>query len=100
MIARGDGTRYSVRLSVPRNGGWRAWGAVSGEFERRLAKQESPAVIALHIVSETRRGRDYVRVTKWPGASPVLQAWGMAPDDGAARVSPLRRQREPPASRR
>jgi len=33
MIAPQDGTRYSVRLSVPRNGGWRAWGAVSGDFE-------------------------------------------------------------------
>ena len=63
MIVRGDGTRYSVRLSVPRNGGWRAWGAVSGEFERRLAEQESPALIAPRIESETRRGRDYVRVT-------------------------------------
>ncbi len=63
VIARGAGTRYSVRLSVPRNGGWRAWGAVSGEFERRLAEQESPAVIAPRIESETGRGRDYVRVT-------------------------------------
>ena len=63
MIVRGDGTRYSVRLSVPRNGGWRTWGAVSSEFERRLAEQESPAVIAPRIESETRRGRDYVRVT-------------------------------------
>jgi len=63
MIVRGDGTRYSVRLSVPRNGGWRAWGAVSSEFERRLAEQESPALIAPRIESETRRGRDYVRVT-------------------------------------
>lgn len=26
-------TQYQVRLSVPRVGGWRAWGAVSGEFE-------------------------------------------------------------------
>ena len=63
MIVRGDGTRYSVRLSVPRIGGVRAWGAVSGEFERRLAGQESPAVTAPRIESETRRGRDYVRVT-------------------------------------
>ena len=63
MIAPQDGTRYSMRLSVPRNGGWRAWGAVSDDFERRLAEQESPAVIVPHIESETRRGRDYVRIT-------------------------------------
>src|SRR5260370_20125758 len=63
MIIRGDGTRYLVHLSVPRTGGVRAWGAVSGDFERRLAGQESAAVIAPHIESETRRGRDYVRVT-------------------------------------
>ena len=49
MIAPQDGTSYSVRLSVPRNGGWRAWGAVSGDFERRLAEQESPAVIVPQI---------------------------------------------------
>ena len=30
-----------MRLSVPRSGGWRAWGAIRGEFERRLAEQES-----------------------------------------------------------
>jgi hypothetical protein len=46
----GDGLRYSVRLSVPRTG-WRAWGAVSGDFERRLARQQSPAVIDAHIES-------------------------------------------------
>jgi hypothetical protein len=38
-------------------------GAVSGDFERRLAEQESPAVIVPHIESEARRGRDYVRIT-------------------------------------
>jgi len=52
-----------VRLSVPRNGGLRAWGAVSGDFERRLAAEESPGVIDAQIDSEVRRGRDYVRVT-------------------------------------
>ena len=31
-------------------------------FERRLACQESPAVIALQIDREIRKGRDYVRV--------------------------------------
>ena len=54
-------TRYQVRLSVPRVGGWRAWGAVSEEFERRLAEQNSPA-IAVHLDSWVRRGRDYLQM--------------------------------------
>ena len=53
---------FSVTLSVPRRSGWRAWGAVSGAFERRLAGQENPAVIAPQIDREIRKGRDYVRV--------------------------------------
>jgi len=53
---------YLVRLTVPRRGGWRAWGAVRGDFERGLAAQQSPAVTGLRIDSEVRRGRDYVRV--------------------------------------
>ena len=53
--------RYLVRLSVPRAGGWRAWGTTRDEFGRQLTGQES-AAIALHIDSEIRRGRDYVRV--------------------------------------
>jgi len=57
-----DRRRYSVRLSVPRVGGWRAWGAVRGEFDRRLGEQEGATVIAARIDSEVRRGRDYVRV--------------------------------------
>jgi hypothetical protein len=56
-----DNARYRVRLSVPRAGGWRAWGTIRDEFGRRLAGQESAAV-ALHMDSEIRRGRDYVRV--------------------------------------
>jgi hypothetical protein len=56
-----EDTRYLARLSVPRAGGWRAWGTVRGEFGRQLAEQESAAV-ALHMDSEIRRGRDYVRV--------------------------------------
>jgi hypothetical protein len=56
-----DDTRYLVRLSVPRIGGWRAWGAVRGGFERRLTEQGSAAVAA-RVDSEVRRGRDYVRV--------------------------------------
>ena len=54
-------TRYEVRLSVPRLGGWRAWGAASEEFERRLAEQESPAT-TLHVDRWVRRGRDYLQV--------------------------------------
>ena len=53
--------RYLVRLSVPRVGGWRAWGTIRDEFGRQLAEQESAAIV-LHVDSEIRRGRDYVRV--------------------------------------
>jgi hypothetical protein len=63
MIARRDDTRYAVRLSVARRGSRRMWGAASGAFERNLAAQESRAVTAPHIESESRRGPDYVRVT-------------------------------------
>ncbi len=63
MIIRGDGARYLVRLSVPRTGSVRAWGAVSGDFERRLDGQQSAAVTGPRVESETRRGRDYIRVT-------------------------------------
>jgi hypothetical protein len=49
------------RLSVPHAGGWRAWGVTRDEFGRQLAKQESTAA-ALHVDSEVRRGRNYVRV--------------------------------------
>jgi hypothetical protein len=61
--ARKESPRYRVRLSVPRNGGLRAWGKVSGDFERRLAEHESQAVTGAQIESETRRGRDQLRVT-------------------------------------
>jgi hypothetical protein len=49
-----------VRLTVPRRGGWRAWGAVRADFERALA---DPAIAMAEIASELRRGADYVRVT-------------------------------------
>jgi hypothetical protein len=39
----------------------RAWGTVRDEFGRQLTEQES-ATAALHVDSEIRRGRDYVRV--------------------------------------
>jgi len=48
---------------VARHGGWREWLAVSGDFERALAGQANTAVIAPHVGSEARRGRDFVRVT-------------------------------------
>jgi hypothetical protein len=59
-------TRYSVRLTVPRRGGWRAWGTVRADFERALADLADlagPAIAAAEIASELRRGADYVRVT-------------------------------------
>jgi len=52
-----------VRLSVARRGGWRAWLVVSGDFERDLGGQESDSVLTPHVEAESRRGRDYVRVT-------------------------------------
>ena len=51
-----------MRLTVPRLGGRRAWGAVISAFEHRLAEQRSDAVLAPRIDRELRRGRDYVRV--------------------------------------
>ena len=55
-------TRYRVRLTVPRRGGWRAWGTVRAGFEHALAGAIGPAVAAAGIGSELRRGADYVRV--------------------------------------
>ena len=52
-----------MRLTVPRRGGWRAWGAVRADFERALADPADPAIAAAEIASELRRGADYVRVT-------------------------------------
>jgi hypothetical protein len=52
-----------VRLTVPRRGGWRAWGAVRADFERALAAPVDPAIATAEIASELRRGADYVRVT-------------------------------------
>jgi hypothetical protein len=56
-------TRYRVRITMPRLGSRREWEATRGDFEQRLTTAESPAVISAEIESETRRGRDYVRVT-------------------------------------
>ena len=60
--ARGT-TRYRVQLTVPRRGGWRAWGPLRGGFERALADPPGLAVAAAGIASEHRRGADHVRVT-------------------------------------
>ena len=63
-----DGTRYPVRMLVPRRDGRYACGTVSGEFERRLAEQDSAAVAA-RIDFGVRCGRDYVRVIIAAGAA-------------------------------
>ena len=55
--------RYAVRLTVPRRGGWQAWGAVRADFEHGLADPADPAIASAEIASELRRGADYVRVT-------------------------------------
>jgi hypothetical protein len=88
-----DVARYRVRITVPRLGGWREWGDSRGDFEQRLADQQSPAVAAAEIESETRRGRDYVRVTITAAvdaadvAAALTVAWGAfrqaAGDDAA-----------------
>jgi hypothetical protein len=52
-----------VRLTVPRRGGWRAWGTIRTDFERALADPVDPAITSAEIASELRRGADYVRVT-------------------------------------
>ena len=55
-------TRYSVRLTVPRRGGWRAWATVRADFERALAGAADPAITSAEVASELRRGAGYVRV--------------------------------------
>ena len=52
-----------MRLTVPRRGGWRVWGAVRADFERALANPVDPAIASAEIASELRRGADYVRVS-------------------------------------
>jgi hypothetical protein len=63
MATRGSRKQWTVRLSITRRGGWYAWGPVSGDFERSLAAQAGSAVIQPRVDGETRRGRDYVRIT-------------------------------------
>jgi len=55
--------RWAVRLSITRREGWYAWGPISGDFERSLAAQAGGSVMEPRVDSETRRGRDHVRVT-------------------------------------
>ena len=52
-----------MRITVPRPGGWRAWGPVRAGFERALTDPVDPAIASAEIASELRRGADYVRVT-------------------------------------
>jgi hypothetical protein len=44
-----------VRLTVPRRGGWRAWGTVRPDFERALADPGDPVIASAEIASEIRR---------------------------------------------
>jgi hypothetical protein len=80
MTARQGTTRYSVRLSVPRRGTLQAWRAVSDAFEDGLARQESATVVAPHLESESRRGRESVRVlvTATVSAADVAEALDIA----------------------
>lgn len=50
-----------MRLTVPRRGGWRAWGVVRADVERALADLADPAIASAEIASELRRGANYVR---------------------------------------
>jgi hypothetical protein len=63
MATRQARLGWMVRLSITRRGGWRAWAQASGDFEHGLAALAGKTVINPHIDAESRRGRDYVRVT-------------------------------------
>ena len=99
-------TRYAVRLTVPRRGGWRAWGAVRADFERALADPVDPAIASAQIASELRRGANYVRVTvaltviTTDVADALAIAWdafGSAARDDPARLGGGRRHGAGPA---
>ena len=83
-MPRGDGrrrtTRYTVTLTVPRRGGWRAWGAVRSDFEAALASPGDPAVLAAELASEKRRGADFVRavIVVTAAAADVAEAVAIA----------------------
>jgi hypothetical protein len=75
--------RYAVSVDVPRAGGWRAWNTAAARFEERLAREVSPPVLDAQIDSETRHGRDYVRirvivtVQAADNAAALAAAWGV-----------------------
>jgi hypothetical protein len=88
-------TRYAVRLTVPRRGGWRAWGAVRADFERALADAADPAIASAEIASELRRG---VLQSVHSGARTALsvsvsEAAGRRPAPGCPARSPRRSRR-------
>jgi hypothetical protein len=78
MIVRRARPRWRVTVEVAHTGGWRAWNVVAGAFEERLAAQASPVVHEPRLESETRRGRDQVRVR--------IGMTAEAPDPGQAAV--------------
>lgn len=71
---------YAVSIDVPHAGGWRTWNTAAERFEQRLTAQVRPPVLSAHIDSETRQGRDYVRirVTADVAAANVAEAVGAA----------------------
>lgn len=105
--------QYAVWVDVPRAGGWRAWNTAAGQFEERLAAQVTPPVLDAQIDSETRHGRDYVRVrvsvtveaadlagavsaawTAFRAAAGEIGGW-----DTAAAAAQVRPARPPPVTR-
>jgi hypothetical protein len=48
---------------VPRLGGLRAWGLAEPDFQRRLAIQDRARITDPGIEGQSRRGRDFLRVT-------------------------------------
>jgi len=71
---------YAVSIDVPRAGGWRAWNTAAERFELRLTAQVRPPVLDARVDSETRQGRDHVRirVTVDVAAADVAEAVGAA----------------------
>jgi hypothetical protein len=57
-----------VRLTVPRRGGWRAWGAVRADFERALADPVDPAIASAEIAKNQSLSEDERRAWPDPGS--------------------------------